>query len=56
MGHAAQRIRDPELAALNGVPVNLALRTCTNCGSVLPDPTLHPPWQQMVPASAGRTP
>src|SRR5262249_44406852 len=24
MGHAAQRIRDPELVALNGVPVNLA--------------------------------
>ena len=42
--------------ALDTFNANLALRTCTNCGSVLPDPTLHPPWQQMVPASAGRTP
>ena len=24
MGHAEQRLRDPELVALNGVPVNLA--------------------------------
>src|SRR6266567_508102 len=29
----------------------LALGTCTSCGSVLPDPAQRPPWQQMVPAS-----
>ena len=42
--------------ALDAFNANLALRTCANCGSVLPDPTLHPPWWQMVPASMGRTP
>ena len=42
--------------ALDAFNANLALRTCSNCGSVLPDPALQPPWRQMVPASAGRTP
>ena len=35
--------------ALDTFHTNLALRTCASCGSVLPDPTEHPPWQQMVP-------
>jgi 3-hydroxyanthranilate 3,4-dioxygenase len=34
--------------ALAAFQTNLALRTCAHCGSVLPDPALQPPWQQMV--------
>jgi 3-hydroxyanthranilate 3,4-dioxygenase len=37
--------------ALDAFNADLALRTCTTCGSVLPDPARQPPWQQMVPAS-----
>jgi 3-hydroxyanthranilate 3,4-dioxygenase len=37
--------------ALDVFNADLALRTCTSCGSVLPDPAQQPPWQQMVPAS-----
>jgi len=37
--------------ALDTFNANLALRTCANCGSVLPDPALQPPWRQMVLAS-----
>lgn len=38
--------------ALDTFNANLALRTCSHCGSVLPDPALQPPWQQMLAASA----
>jgi 3-hydroxyanthranilate 3,4-dioxygenase len=36
--------------ALDAFNADLALRTCTSCGSVLPDPAQQPPWQQIVPA------
>jgi 3-hydroxyanthranilate 3,4-dioxygenase len=35
------------LAAFNA---DLARRTCSHCGAVLPDPTAHPPWQRHVAA------
>ena len=35
--------------ALDTFHANLALRTCARCGSVLPYPAEHPPWQQKVP-------
>jgi 3-hydroxyanthranilate 3,4-dioxygenase len=34
--------------ALDAFNANLELRTCSKCGSVLPDPARQPPWQQMV--------
>ena len=37
--------------ALDTFNADLALRTCTSCGNVLPDPAQQPPWQQMVRAS-----
>lgn len=35
-------------AALDQFNANLALRTCTQCGRVHPDPTHQPPWKAMV--------
>ena len=37
--------------ALDAFNADLALRTCTSCDSVLPDPAEQPPWRQMVTAS-----
>jgi len=39
--------------ALDAFNADLALRTCTSCGSVLPDPAEQPPWRQMALSSAG---
>jgi len=36
--------------ALDAFNADLARRTCSHCGRVLPDPALQPPWQQMVAA------
>jgi 3-hydroxyanthranilate 3,4-dioxygenase len=37
--------------ALDAFNADLALRTCTSCRRVLPDPAQQPPWRQMVPTS-----
>jgi 3-hydroxyanthranilate 3,4-dioxygenase len=33
--------------ALDHFNANLVLRTCAQCGTVLPNPTQQPPWQEM---------
>lgn len=38
--------------ALDTFNANLSLRTCSRCGSVLPDPAEHPPWQQIMSSSS----
>jgi len=39
-------------AALDAFNADLSRRTCRNCGSVLPDPAVHPPWQSLIAAPA----
>lgn len=38
--------------ALDGFNADLALRTCSRCGSVLPHPAERPPWQSMLVSSS----